>query len=133
MPNINLNGTAILAIVAVGIVAFFLLFKRRALDVTSQNNVIAGPINQAIAAATGTQGDTLGASLNRGVENLSNVLRDAVGAIRPGERLPSYWDHTQAWKTCMAIKRQKGFVMSQRCKDIIANEAPGEESIYTSF
>lgn len=131
MPNINLSGTAILAIVAVGIAAFFLLFKKRALDITSQANIISGPVNQAIAAASGVQGDTVGTSINRGVENLRNVIGDAVRRISPGENLPSYFDHTQAWKTCMAFKRQRGFVVSQRCQDIIANEAPGTTSIYS--
>lgn len=132
MPNININATTILVFIGLVVGGFFLFFNRRSLDITSQKNIFAGPINKIISGQTGIEGDTLGTSLNRGVENLTDAFRDAVAAISPGDKLPSYFDRTQEWKTCMAIKRQRGFVRSQRCKNVIANEAPGSTSVYDS-
>ncbi|MDE2019933.1 MAG: hypothetical protein KGJ13_06345 [Patescibacteria group bacterium] len=112
--KVNATFGGILALFAVGIVSY-LVWKnwdkiKQLGDVTSQNNIVSGPVNKVVESITGVQGDTLGTAINRGVQDVKNFFTG-----NPINQM----DQTQVVKTCKAILAAKGTLKSTICLDAL--------------
>lgn len=88
-------------VLAAGAGVVYVLAKRGKLDITSQKNLVAGPINDLIAGMTGITDDTVGASLNRGTETVSIKAQNWWAWLTGAQ--PRGFDSAQARKSCILL------------------------------
>jgi hypothetical protein len=105
----KISATGVLALFGIGIVAW-LAFKywptvKDKLDVTSQTNIVSGPVNALVSDITGVAGDTLGAAINRFFVPVPSINPSVV--------------KSQQIKTCNAVLRDRGTLNGTVCLDLL--------------